>query len=213
MNNDLSDINIDYNGNPLLEDNLPDNPLELFEKWYNDVRKTFNTQPNAMNLSTIGLNGFPQSRIVLLKQYSNKGFQFFTNYNSQKGLAIDKNNKVSLTFFWPELERQVRIEGIAKKTSVKESKAYFKSRPFESRLSATVSDQSKVIPSRDNLEEKVDSIRKISSEKSLKCPEFWGGYSVEPKSIEFWQGRPNRLHDRIRYRKNEKGWHTERLEP
>lgn len=213
MQRNLSDINFDYNGAPLIEDEIPKHPVSMFEKWYDDVLKTFNTQPNAMVLSTNGKNGFPQSRVVLLKEFSKEGFQFFTNYESQKGKGIKKNNKVALTFFWPELERQIRIEGLAEKTSAEISENYFNSRPIDSRISAIVSEQSKKVSSRDTLEKKVEAFKTKLGSKEPVRPENWGGYLVQPTHIEFWQGRPNRLHDRILYALKDDKWKISRLAP
>lgn len=213
MKKNLSDIKIDYNGDPLLEENLPVNPFILFEKWFDEISSTYNSQPNAMILSTQGKNGYPQARIVLLKEYSDSGFNFYTNYNSQKGKGITKNNKVSLTFYWPELERQVRIEGLATKTTENESDDYFNSRPYDSRISAIISDQSHKILSRKYLEDKVENFKTKLKDKQPVRPEFWGGYTVSPISIEFWQGRPNRLHDRILYKFKNDVWKIIRLAP
>ncbi|MFB6340607.1 pyridoxamine 5'-phosphate oxidase [Saccharicrinis sp. FJH62] len=213
MQHNLSDIQIDYNGDPLLEENLPDNPLTLFHNWFEQISATYNSQPNAMILSTQGKNGFPQARVVLLKEYSDKGFSFYTNYNSQKGKGIKKNNKVSLTFYWPELERQVRIEGLASKTTEKESDDYFSSRPFDSRISAIISDQSQKVPSRNYLDDKVEQLRENLKTTEPERPDFWGGYIVSPVSVEFWQGRPNRLHDRILYKLKSEKWKISRLAP
>lgn len=213
MYHDLSDIKIDYNGTPLVEKNLPEDPIQLFETWFNDVSKTYNSQANAMVLATHGKSGFPQSRVVLLKGFSEEGFQFFTNYNSPKARGINKNNKVSLTFYWPELERQVHVEGTAEKTSSKVSEDYFNSRPLESRISAVISDQSKKIPSREYLENKGEEYLKQLDGEAPKRPEYWGGYIVKPLTIEFWQGRPFRLHDRIYYKLKNDKWTISRLAP
>ncbi|MFB6317473.1 pyridoxamine 5'-phosphate oxidase [Saccharicrinis sp. FJH54] len=213
MQHNLSDIQIDYNGDPLLEANLPDDPLVLFHHWFEQISATYNSQPNAMVLSTHGKNGFPQSRVVLLKGYSDQGFSFYTNYNSQKGKGIKKNHKVSLTFYWPELERQVRIEGLASKTTEQESDEYFNSRPLDSRISAIISDQSQNVPSRAYLDEKVERFRSDMQNNPPKRPVNWGGYIVAPVSVEFWQGRPNRLHDRILYKFKGEKWKKSRLAP
>ncbi len=166
-----------------------------------------------MSIVTNGADGFPDSRIVLLKSYNNEGFVFFTNYNSQKGQAIAENPKVSLHFFWPELERQVRISGIAEKTSIEESEAYFHSRPFESQVAAAVSDQSAEVPSRVYLEEKFDALKKELNGTNPERPKNWGGYLVRPVKFEFWQGRENRLHDRIVYELKDEDWIIKRLAP
>lgn len=213
MKHNLSDIKIDYNGEPLTDHDIKKNPFQLFTEWFEAISQTYNTQPNAMTLSTIGVNGFPQSRIVLLKHYSEDGFQFYTSYISHKGKAIAKNKNVSLTFYWPELERQLRIEGIAKKTSAEDSDDYFNSRPLESRISAAVSVQSKLVKSRKVLEQRIVDFKAELNGREPERPKEWGGYIVKPVRFEFWQGRPNRLHDRLVYELINKKWIISRLEP
>ncbi len=166
-----------------------------------------------MTLSTIGNDGFPQARIVLLKQFNSDGFVFFTNYTSEKGKSIENNSSVALLMFWPQLERQVRITGIAVKTDHKTSDEYFSSRPKESNIGAWASNQSKEIPSRTFLEDQYRTVEKKFMDQSPPRPPFWGGYRVIPHKIEFWQGRTNRLHDRILYVKSAEGWKTSRLAP
>jgi pyridoxamine 5'-phosphate oxidase len=162
----------------------------------------------------VGLDGFPKSRVVLLKKYTSEGFIFYTNYNSEKGLAIANNPKICISFFWPNLERQVIIKGTAEKLAKNLSDGYFESRPVGSKLGALVSDQSSVIESRTILEKKLSQLEKEFSGKEIERPEHWGGYLVRPMSIEFWQGRPNRLHDRIRYTLTDDfDWKMERLAP
>ena len=167
----------------------------------------------SMALITNGVDGYPQSRIVLLKSYNNEGFVFFTNYNSQKGQAIAHDRKVGLHFFWPELERQIRISGHAEKTSYEASESYFHSRPFESQVAAAVSDQSTEVPSRTYLEAKFDALKKELNGTNPECPTHWGGYLVRPVKFEFWQGRENRLHDRIVYELKNEDWIIKRLAP
>ena len=168
---------------------------------------------NAMTISTIGADGFPKGRVVLLKKYDEYGFYFYTNYNSEKGKSIANNNKVSLSFFWPNMERQIIIKGIAEKTSEADSTNYFHSRPKGSQLGAAVSHQSSVLESREILEENLAILEKKYENAEIPKPEEWGGYLVKPISIEFWQGRANRLHDRIRYTLKDKDWVIERLAP
>ena len=169
---------------------------------------------NAMTISTIGLDGFPKNRVVLLKKYTHEGFIFFTNYESEKGKAIAKNPNVCISFFWPNLERQIIIKGMAEKIAENLSDGYFESRPKGSQYGAIVSDQSTVIPSRDYLEDKLKALESEYEGKEIKRPDFWGGFIVKPISMEFWQGRPNRLHDRIRYALQEDyDWKIERLAP
>jgi len=211
--NDLSSYRKSYEKSELLETNIPEDPINLFNRWFHEVEDFGgNGEVNAMTVSTIGLDGFPKSRVVLLKKFSEEGFIFYTNYNSEKGKAIAENPHVCLSFFWQEMERQVIIKGIAQKTTENISDGYFDSRPDGSKLGAIVSNQSQVIPSRTFLEENLKKIEKEFEGKSIPRPEYWGGYLVTPLEVEFWQGRPNRLHDRIRYTsQSDFSWKIERL--
>lgn len=215
MQNDLGHYRKSYERNALTEDNLKDNPLEQFQQWFYEAEAADGRdEPNAMTLSTVGLDGFPKSRVVLLKKYTHEGFIFYTNYHSEKGKAIAQNPEVCLSFFWAQLERQVIIKGKAEKIAANLSDGYFESRPKGSQLGALVSNQSEVILSREVLEEALASLEKQYEGKAIERPAHWGGYLVRPVSIEFWQGRPNRLHDRIRYTlQNNLDWHIERLAP
>ncbi len=198
-----------------MEDAISDNPMELFQKWFYEVEAS-NTvdEANSMNVSTIGLDGFPKNRVVLLKRYTYEGFIFYTNYESEKGKAIAANPKVCLSFFWHSMERQVIIKGTAEKISENLSDGYFESRPEGSKLGAIVSNQSEVIPSRSVLENGLKSLEDKYKGKEIPRPHYWGGYLVRPVSMEFWQGRPNRLHDRIRFSLQEDfDWKIERLAP
>jgi len=212
MSKDLSNYRKEYLKGVLLEDNLPENPIKLFSDWFiNADSKNNEIEPNAMSLSSIDLNGVPTTRVVLLKKFSNNGFVFCTNYSSRKGKSITKNPNVCISFFWSSLEQQVIINGKASKVSEVDSDNYFNSRPIESRLGAIISNQSEVIPSREYLENK---FKKNNIENtSVKRPRNWGGYIVDPTSIEFWQGRENRLHDRILYKKENNIWNYVRLSP
>jgi pyridoxamine 5'-phosphate oxidase len=211
--NDLSNYRKSYEKSELLESNIPEDPINLFNRWFHEVEDFgSNGEVNAMTVSTIGLDGFPKSRVVLLKKFSEEGFIFYTNYNSEKGKAIAANPHVCLSFFWQEMERQVIIKGIAQKTSENISDGYFDSRPDGSKLGAIVSNQSEVIPSRTFLEENLKKLEKEFEGKSIPRPEYWGGFLVTPLEVEFWQGRPNRLHDRIRYTsQSDFSWKIERL--
>jgi pyridoxamine 5'-phosphate oxidase len=212
MNYKIANIRSEYTLNGLHESDLDPNPLIQFSKWFEEVLISGLEEPNAMVLGTIH-HEFPTSRIVLLKDLDT-GFKFFTNYLSSKGRDIEKNPRVSLTFFWKELERQVRIEGIAKKTSEAESDEYFQSRPRGSQIGAWVSRQSSVIENREVLEKVTKNLEEKFADKPVTRPEHWGGYRVVPQYIEFWQGRPSRLHDRLAYVKvNENYWKIERLSP
>ncbi len=215
MQKDLGDYRKSYEKSALMEDSISDNPIQLFQTWFYEVEKSDGVdEPNAMTVSTVGLDGFPKSRVVLLKKYTHEGFIFYTNYNSEKGRAISANPNICISFFWANLERQVIIKGIAEKLPKNLSDGYFDSRPDGSKLGAMVSDQSTVIDSRAVLEDQLTKLEKEYEGKEIERPDHWGGYLVRPVSIEFWQGRPNRLHDRIRYTlTNEYDWKIERLAP
>ena len=215
MKKDLGHYRKSYEKSALMEDAISDNPMELFQKWFHEAERSEQVdEPNAMTISTIGLDGFPKGRVVLLKRFTYEGFIFFTNYESEKGKAIEKNPKVCLSFFWPVLERQIIIKGTVTKIAENLSDGYFESRPTGSKLGAIVSDQSSVIPSRDVLENKLAALEKRYENKEIERPPYWGGYLVAPLSIEFWQGRPNRLHDRIRYTlQTDYNWKIDRLAP
>jgi len=214
MQNDLGNYRKSYEKSALEEDAISDDPMELFEKWFEEVEASKGVEePNAMTIATIGLDGFPKSRVVLLKKYTSKGFIFYTNYESEKGKAIAKHPQVCISFFWPNLERQIIIKGKAEKIAKSLSDDYFESRPSGSKLGAIASDQSSIIESRKELEEKLKNLKEEYQHKEIERPEFWGGYIVKPVSMEFWQGRPNRLHDRIRYTTKDSDWKIERLAP
>jgi len=215
MEKDLSQHRKFYNKHKLSEKDLPNNPFELFKKWFEEVEQADGLEEaNAMTVSTLDTDGFPRGRVVLLKYFNETGFTFFTNYNSQKGKAIIENPHVCLSFFWPNLERQVIIKGLAEKTTEKQSDAYFNSRPRKSRLGALVSDQSKPVKSRAVLEEKLKDLEQEYKGKDVPRPKHWGGFMVKPIEIEFWQGRESRLHDRMRFKLEKKNtWTIDRLQP
>lgn len=215
MQKDLSNYRKSYEKSELTEETIKGNPMEQFQKWFYEVEASNGVdEPNAMTVSTIGLDGFPKSRVVLMKKFTFEGFIFYTNYQSEKGRAIAANPSVCLSFFWPNMERQVIIKGRAEKIAENLSDGYFESRPTGSQLGAVVSDQSQVIPSRQYLEEALRELERKYEGKEVQRPKYWGGYLVRPVSMEFWQGRPNRLHDRIRYSLQEDfDWKIERLAP
>jgi pyridoxamine 5'-phosphate oxidase len=215
MSKDLSNYRKSYEKQELLESNCPKNPMDLFKTWFRnaDDSKTVE-ETNAMSISTIGKDGFPKNRIVLLKKFTSEGFIFYTNYSSEKGLAIAENNNICLSFFWPGLEQQIIIKGKAEKQIENLSDGYFESRPDGSKLGAWASNQSTVVSSREALEDSLTSFISAFHGKEITRPKYWGGYLVKPISIEFWQGRPNRLHDRIRYLlEDDFSWKIERLAP
>ncbi|MDG2194492.1 MAG: pyridoxamine 5'-phosphate oxidase [Polaribacter sp.] len=215
MSNDLSKQRKTYQKQALLERNCPENPMELFQKWFLTAHETeMVDEANAMTVSTIGLDGFPKNRVVLLKKYTWEGFIFYTNYQSEKGKAIAANNNICLSFFWAGLEQQIIIKGTVEKLAENLSDGYFESRPDGSKLGAWASNQSEVVASRDVLDNNLISLEKKHKDKEIPRPKHWGGYLVKPISIEFWQGRPNRMHDRIRYSlQKDFSWKIERLAP
>ncbi|MBU1293938.1 MAG: pyridoxamine 5'-phosphate oxidase [Gammaproteobacteria bacterium] len=213
MNRDLHSIRRDYQFDDLLEEQAGNNPLALFDNWLEKAIESCPDDPTAMVLSTIGLDGWPHSRVVLLKQRNDAGFSFFTNYDSEKGQQLAQNNKASMTFFWPALSRQVRVEGIIEKVSRKTSETYFATRPRGSQLAARTSKQSTVIASRDALQKAFNAEEQAFNDLEVPCPENWGGYVLKPSFIEFWQGRPSRLHDRICYTLKDNDWLRTRKAP
>jgi pyridoxamine 5'-phosphate oxidase len=212
---DLGNYRKSYDKSELLQENVPENPIELFRDWFIEVDTHYNIdETNAMTISTIGRDGFPKSRVVLLKKYTHEGFIFYTNYDSEKGKAIALNPNVCLSFFWNSAERQIIIKGKAEKISENLSDGYFESRPRGSQLGAIVSNQSTVVADRNELEAKLMALEAAYKGKDIERPKYWGGYIVRPVELEFWQGRPNRLHDRIRYQlQTDYNWKIERLAP
>lgn len=214
MKNKLHDYRKLYEKHQLLEDEIPPDPFELFHYWLRETETNKEIEEiNTMTVSTVGLDGYPKSRVVLLKEYDREGFVFYTNYLSEKGKSISENPKVCLSFFWPTSERQVIIKGIARKTSEEESEEYFRSRPRGSQLGAWASAQSSIIPSREFLKKRLEKLEKEYEGKEIPRPPYWGGYKVFPLEFEYWQGRPNRLHDRIYYSKENDVWKMDRLAP
>lgn len=215
MEKDLSHYRKNYERNPLIEKELPENPMELFQKWFLEADDFDGLEEaNAMSVSTIGLDGFPKTRIVLLKKFTWEGFIFYTNYKSEKGRAIEANPNVCLNFFWHGPERQIIIKGVAEKIAPNLSDGYFESRPDGSKLGAWASDQSEEIDSRDALDLKLKQFEEAYANKEIPRPENWGGIIVKPVSMEFWQGRPNRMHDRILFALQEDyEWKVTRLQP
>ena len=209
----IDSIRKDYTLGGLKKSEMAKDPFRQFSVWLKDAIESENPEPTAMTLSTIGNDGYPQSRIVLLKYTDESGFTFFTNYNSSKGNAIEINCKVALNFFWPELQRQVRVTGWAEKTTSEVSDNYFRSRPADSKLGAWASEQSSEIQSRDELEQQFRYYRQKFGNDEIERPANWGGYKVIPIRLEFWQGRENRLHDRLVYEKDNDGWNLKRLAP
>lgn len=213
MNKDISYIRKDYKKAQITEVDFPVTPIQQFQKWFDEAINEKVLEVNAMVLSTVDENARPSARVVLLKGVKENAFLFYTNYESDKGKQLKANPMVALNFFWPELERQVRVEGRARKADEALSDAYFLSRPRDSKIGAWVSPQSQVIDSRAFLENRLKNYNDQFEDKEISRPENWGGYAVEPDLIEFWQGGANRLHDRLRYRSENGKWILERLAP
>jgi pyridoxamine 5'-phosphate oxidase len=210
----ISSIRKEYMLQSLLESDMDVNPIKQFDKWWQQAIESNIDEVNAMTLATVNEHGAPSARIVLLKDYGEEGFVFFTNYQSAKGNNIQTNSNVALVFFWKELERQIRIEGVAQKISDQQSDGYYHSRPTESKIGAWASPQSQKIESREVLENNFRKTEINFKDQDIKRPPHWGGYKVLPNKIEFWQGRPGRLHDRIEYSKKKEGnWTFIRLAP
>ncbi|MCP1642389.1 pyridoxamine 5'-phosphate oxidase [Pseudomonas citronellolis] len=211
----LADMRREYTRDGLCETQAPAEPFVLFQQWFEDAVKTeqLPVEPNAMTLATVDADGQPHCRVLLLKGLDDRGFTFFSNYDSAKGDQLAANPRAAMTFFWPALERQVRIEGRVEKVSPEESDAYYRVRPLGSRLGAWASPQSRVIGSREELERLLAETEKRFMDIAPHCPDHWGGYRLLPQRIEFWQGRPSRLHDRLNYRLVDGAWQRERLAP
>jgi pyridoxamine 5'-phosphate oxidase len=214
MNKSIADIRRDYSHESLSEKDADANAIKQFEKWWNEAVHSKIDEVNAMTLATASVDGLPSARIVLLKEFNENGFVFFTNYESYKAQQLAENPKACLVFFWKELERQIRITGLIEKISGVKSDEYFHSRPESSRIGAWASPQSRVIESRHWLDERFNELVNKMEGTEISRPPYWGGYLVKPVVIEFWQGRPSRLHDRIQYTLEENGgWKVERLAP
>lgn len=214
MNKAIADLRKEYASETLLEEDVALHPISQFQKWWDQAIATEILEPNAMTLATASADGLPSARVVLIKDFDERGFVFFTNYNSYKGIQVEENPKACLVFYWKELERQVRIMGVVEKVPEVESDAYFHSRPVGSRIGAWASPQSQVINDREWLEQEFERKKAQFSDGQVPRPPHWGGYLVKPAIIEFWQGRFSRLHDRIQYTLEENGdWKIERLAP
>jgi pyridoxamine 5'-phosphate oxidase len=212
-NENIQNLRQEYRAAELAESDVDKNPFIQFGKWFKEALDALLYEPNVMTLATADLTGKPSARILLLKGFDENGFVFFTNYSSKKGKDLQENPQASMVFFWPELERQVRIDGLITKVPEEVSSAYFHSRPKGSQIGAAASPQSSVIPNRELLENRVQELTAVYADQEIPKPDYWGGYLLEPTHIEFWQGRPSRLHDRITYTSVNGAWEIDRLAP
>jgi pyridoxamine 5'-phosphate oxidase len=210
---EISELRREYRAAGLDRDQLDDDPLAQFGRWFGEAERADLIEPNAMTLATSSPDGRPSARIVLLKGFGPDGFVFFSNYASRKGDELAANPNAALVFWWPPLERQVRLEGRVERTTTEESEAYWASRPLGSRLAALASAQSQVLTGREELVRRVEELAARHRDGDVPLPEAWGGYRLVPDAFEFWQGQPNRLHDRFRYTRHQDGWLVERLSP
>ncbi|HIK17773.1 MAG TPA: pyridoxamine 5'-phosphate oxidase [Leptolyngbyaceae cyanobacterium M33_DOE_097] len=209
----IADLRVNYSRQQLLETDVASDPIHQFQRWFDQAVESEVPEPNAMTLATATKTGIPSARIVLLKGLDEQGFVFYTNYESRKAQDLAENPQAALVFLWHELERQVRVEGAIEKVSDAETTAYFHSRPLSSQIGAWASEQSRVIPDREVLEQSYLSLEAKYKDQEIPRPPHWGGYRVKPYQVEFWQGRPSRLHDRLRYRLVAHEWVIERLAP
>ncbi|MEJ7843322.1 MAG: pyridoxamine 5'-phosphate oxidase [Rubrobacter sp.] len=213
MARNVADLRKEYTRAGLAESDVDPEPVEQFRRWFDEALGAGLHEPNAMIVATASPDGLPSARVVLLKGFDRRGFVFYTNYEGRKGRELEENPRAALLFYWGELERQVRIEGTTSRVSGEESDAYYAGRPRGSRLGALASEQSRVVGSREVLEGRIRTLEAEYEGRDVPRPAFWGGYRVEPEAMEFWQGRENRLHDRLAYRRGEVGWKIERLQP
>ncbi len=209
----LADLRISYQRESLDIADTRENPFEQFRFWFDEAAEARIEEPNAMIVATVGKDGVPSARTLLLKGVDDDGFRFFTNYGSRKGQEMAENPDVSAVFLWKPLQRQVIVCGRVEKTTREESEAYFHSRPYAHQIGAWASDQSKVIPDRAWMEKREAEFKARFPEGEVPLPDYWGGYVIRPETVEFWQGRPSRLHDRIQYRRSSDGWERVRLSP